>query len=363
MRLLFYLLTVVVALQLCACGGGRRTAGEEQGDTVHFKYATLLQVVKYPSRTHVTILNPWQKGQVLHEYDLTKPARRAVVFTTAHCQLLYYLGAENSIKGVCDAQYILNPDIQRRLRMKDDETRVIDCGNAMSPDKERLIELAPDVLLISPFDGASAPVSFAAGDPHAPTIIWTADYMETSALARAEWMRFYGLLFGREREADSLFHVVDSTYQSLRRRAQQLPLGLSVLTERKTGSVWYCPGGSSSLGQLLKDAHGAYAFAHDQHAGSLPLSFEEVLDKAGDTDVWAFKFNGTRMMTRADLLREFHGYQGLKAFQTGNIYECNTSVTPYFEEVSFRPDYLLREFIQLLHPGTDLGGLRYYKKL
>ena len=69
------------------------------------------------------------------------------------------------------------------------------------------------------------------------------------------------------------------------------------------------------------------------------------------------------MMTRRDLLREFHGYNALKAFRTGNIYECNCSTTPYFEEVGFRPDFLLREMIQLLHPGVNLGGLRYYRRL
>ena len=36
-------------------------------------------------------------------------------------------------------------------------------------------------------------------------IIECADYMETSALGRAEWMRFYGLLFGEAQKADSLF--------------------------------------------------------------------------------------------------------------------------------------------------------------
>ena len=88
-----------------------------------------------------------------------------------------------------------------------------------------------------------------------------------------------------------------------------------------------------------------------------------MLDKAGDTEVWAFKYNGTRPLTKADLLEEYHGYRGLKAFRDSEIYECNTSTIPYFETVAFRPDLLLREFIQLLHPGVNLGGLRYYKKL
>lgn len=187
--------------------------------------------------------------------------------------------------------------------------------------------------------------------------------METSSLGRAEWMRYFARLFDCAQRGDSLFNVVDANYQSLKAYAAKLPKGKSVLTERKTGAVWYTPGGESTIGVTIRDAHGGYAFAKDKHSGSLPLSFEQILAKAGQSDVWAFKFNGARQMSKSDLLHEFQGYSGLKAFRTGNIYECNCSVRPYFEEVSWRPDYLLREMIILLHPQAKLGKLRYYQKL
>ena len=187
--------------------------------------------------------------------------------------------------------------------------------------------------------------------------------METSALGRAEWMRYYGRLFGVGQRADSLFHVVDSTYQHLKAYAAKLPVGRSILTERKTGATWYTPGGRSSIGVLIKDANGRYAFSDDQHSGSLPLSVEQIMTKAGQSDVWAFKINGAGPMDKQQLLREYDGYKALKAFRTGEIYECNCSKVPYFEEVSWRPDYLLREMIQLLHPKVSLGGLRYYQRL
>ena len=237
---------------------------------------------------------------------------------------------------------------------------IADCGDSMNPDVEKIISLRPDAIILSPFEGGGG---FGKLERLGVPIIQAADYMEPSALGRAEWMRLYGRLLGCRQRSDSLFHVVDSTYQSLKHYAARLPLGLSILTERKTGSTWYTPGGASWLGTLLKDAHASYAFANDGHSGSLPLSYEQIIAKAGESDVWAFKFNGPKMMTRSDLLHEFYGYNALKAFRTGNIYECNCSITPYFEEVPFRPDYLLREMIQLLHPGVNLGGLRYYRKL
>lgn len=349
----------MVALMACmaACGGmGTHHGMAEEGDTVRFRYATLLTVVRYPSHTHVEIKNPWRKGVTLRVYDFDKPIERAVVTTTSHCRLLVDLGAETAIAGVCDAQYIHVPAIQERLRSK----LLADCGNSMSPEVEVIVESKADAVVVSPFENNGG---YGLLEKLGIPIIEAADYMEPSAMARAEWMRLYGILFGKEREADSLFHVVDSTYRALSRQAIKCPQGRSILTERKTGSVWYCPGGQSSMGRLIADANGAYAFADDGHSGSLALPFEQVVDRAGEADVWVLVASGAPLPTLSSLAAEYHGYKGIKAFRTGEVYVCDASSTAYFEEVPFRPDYLLRDLIQLLHPGTDLGGFRYYRQI
>lgn len=341
-----------------SCNGGKQ--GETGKNSTKFAYAQLLKVDSTADSLIFTVSDPWQKGKVLQRISATKPLKRVVVFTTSHCQLLEYLGEADKIVGVCDSKYILIKDIQRRLKLKDGaKGKIVDCGNSMNPDIEKIIALKPDAIILSPYEGMSLGRLAKLGIP----IIQAADYMETSSLGRAEWMRYYGRLLGCGGRADSLFHVVDSTYESLKAYAAKLPKGKSILTERKTGAIWYTPGGESTIGVTIRDANGSYAFANDKHSGSLSLSFEQILAKAGNSDIWAFKFNGTKMMSKSDLLQEFHGYEALKAFQTNEIYECNCSVVPYFEESSWRPDYLLREMIQLLHPGVNLGGLRYYKKL
>lgn len=343
-------------LLLCACGG--RTAVDKSATQYQFSYAKLLTVDAKDGT--VSVADPWRQGVTLQTIKQNKPFKRVVVFTTSHCQLMEYLGVADRIVGVCDAKYILIKDIQRRLALrKGAKGKIEDCGSSMSPDVERIIALKPDAIILSPYEGMNLQKIERLGIP----IVLAADYMETSSLGRAEWMRYYGRLLGQADRADSLFHVVDSTYQSMKRYAAKLTKGKSVLTERKTGAVWYTPGGSSTVGVTIRDANGGYAFANDNHGGSLALNFETILSKAGQSDVWAFKFNGSRMMTKADLLREFKGYEALKAFKTGEIYECNCTLTPYFEEVSWRPDYLLREMIILLHPDAKLGRLRYYQKL
>jgi len=55
----------------------------------------------------------------------------------------------------------------------------------------------------------------------------------------------------------------------------------------------------------------------------------------------------------------------LKAFREHQVWYVNSMSVPYFEEVSFRPDWLLRDYVVLLHPSLrrELGMPKYYKPL
>ena len=118
------------------------------------------------------------------------------------------------------------------------------------------------------------------------------------------------------------------------------------------------------MGLIYRDAQLSYAYASDTHSGSLPLSFETVLDKAGEADIWLMSFQGH--LTKRQLLAEYAGYEQLRAFKEGRIYGCPVDRKPYFEEVSWRPDWLLRDLIVLFHPALRdrLGSdLRYYQPI
>lgn len=392
----------LVVLLVVACQGGK-TASGEGGDTLQMKYAELLTIVKHNdgAYTEAIIENPWKKGTTLHKYILVPkgkegdetvarlkddirenatlqmgshcdivrtPLESNVVFTAPHCQLMYELGCKNAITGVCDKDYINIPDIKERVKLSDGKAStsdtdkvIIDCGSSMQPDMERIIALKPEGLLISPFENSGG---YGKLDKLHIPIIETADYMETSPLGRAEWMKFYGLLFMSEERSDSLFSSIEKEYLALKAEAAKLPQGLSILTERKMGSVWYVPGGKSTMGILLKDANAKYIFADDTHSGSLAYGPERILSKGTQIDVWAFKYFGGKALSKSDLLAEYEGYKALKTFNQNSIYQVDTSTQPYFELTSFHPEILLREFIILAHPkATQFGKLRFYQHL
>lgn len=395
----YILWIAIMAITLSACQGGKTAAGmEEGGDTLQMKYAQLLTIVSHDEQgyTEVKVHNPWKEGTELHRYILVPkgkegdatmaklagqahgegkkaatlgvktdtvrtPLESNLVFTAPHCQLLTELGCQNAITGVCDKDYINIPDIKSRAQADAKVAHpIMDCGSSMQPDIERIIALHPEALLISPFENNGG---YGKLDKLRIPIIETADYMETSPLGRAEWIKLYGLLLSSSK-ADSLFSAIEKEYLQLKAEAAKLPLGLSILTERKTGNVWYVPGGKSTMGILLRDAHAKYIFADDQHSGSLSMSPEQIIAKGNQIDAWALKYFGENALTKNELLAEYQGYQALKAFQSGNIYETDTSCEQYFELTSFHPEILLREFIILSHPeaGDKFGKLRFYKK-
>ena len=442
---------LLALLVLTACQGGKTTAGEaEEGDTLKMKYAKLLTIVKYGEKgtasldkdaedaeyqyAEVNVANPWKAGTLLHRYILIPkgeegdktvtrlalqrtsgmgcttdtvrtPVERSAVSIAPHCQLMYELGCQQAIRGVCDLNYINIPDIRKRAASAGNassgnassgnasagnasaQNSIVDCGSSMAPDIERIIALKPEAILVSPFENSGG---YGKLDKLHIPIIEAADYMESSPLGRAEWMKFYGMLFGKDKnisttvagkalttvagkaseatlpascelKADSLFAKIEKEYLKLKAEAGKLPKGLSILTERKTGNVWYVPGGQSTIGILLKDANARYIFSDDKHSGSLPMSPEQILAKGSQVDVWAFKYFGGAPLSQVQLLQEYDGYKALAAFNRGNIYQVDTSTVPYFELTNFHPELLLREFIILAH-GERFGKLKFYKK-
>ena len=137
-----------------------------------------------------------------------------------------------------------------------------------------------------------------------------------------------------------------------------------MLVDKQTGTVWYVPGGRSTIGCMLSDARCHYPFANDDHSGSLALAFETVLERAGDADVWLLRYDADQPLTMNQLLREQPGYNQLRPVHTGKVYACNVSRSMFYEETPFRPDLLLHDFITILHAPdtTDVhpDSLRYY---
>ena len=246
MKKLYILLCgATAALLMAACQGGKTAVADaEAGDTLEMKYAKLLTIVKHGDveetsdaaegvdyqYTEAIIANPWKAGTMLHRYILIPkgeegdktvamlarrhstgarcttdtvrtPVERSAVFIAPHCQLMYEMGCQQAIRGVCDLDYINIPDVKKRAALSGNtsaQNPIEDCGSSMAPDIERIIALKPEAILLSPFENSGG---YGKLDKLHVPIIEAADYMESSPLGRAEWMKFYGMLFKKDGNA------------------------------------------------------------------------------------------------------------------------------------------------------------------
>jgi len=233
-------------------------------------------------------------------------------------------------------------------------------GESVSPNTEKMIELGVEVVLVSPFHNAGYGSVEKAGIP----IIECADYMETTPLGRAEWLRFLGLLTGQTVLADSLFHETEARYQEIKNAVANVAYRPTLFTEKKYGSSWYVPAGRSFMAHLYNDAGVDYIFSYLPGSGGTPLSIETVLDKAIHADFWLFNYNLDTEMTYQSLAAEYGLYATFDAFKKHRIYGCNTQYSLFFEEAPMHPDYLLCELVAIFHPELMPNyQLRYFHLL
>ncbi len=370
---------------LCSCKGGSTTSSLGEGDTILLQYAKNITMVRYDDCIKVELANPWGKGLLGTYYLKTLsptlphngegdhpdgtplhygrgdggeglgktvaiPLKNALVFTAVHCGLICELGMEDCIGGVCERQYI-------HCLTKD----VLDCGNGMSPNQERIIQLHPDAMLVSPFESNTGHDKL--GQLGIP-VIECAEYMEPTALGRAEWMKFYGLLVGKEAEANALFDALVARYDSLRALTAHVSTMPRILSETLYGNVWYQPGVNSPIGQVYADAGAMTAFPQYTQSGSVPLSAEQVYAQANDAEVWLVRYSDKESKTLAQLGAEADVYSRFDAFRQHNVWGCNVETSYFYERSPFHPDRLLSDVIQICHTELHLQApMHYYEKL
>ena len=361
-----------VMLSLLACGGASSPACKVDGDTLPMRYSSLLTMVECDSFTIADVKNPWRDGVVQRYVLLPRdvavpsnlpkgillrtPLENMLLFSSVHVNLFATLGCLDAVHGVCDAKYMLLQGVHDRIATGD----IVDCGSSQNIDGERVCALSPDAIFVLPFENGGYGKLERIGSP----LVACTEYMETSPLAAAEWMRFYGRLVGCGSMADSLFAVVCGRYEELATMVSAVERRPSLMCELKGGSAGYRPAGESTMGQLYQAAGADYLFSYNKGSGSVPLAYETVLDKAANADVWLFKYNSNKDKTLSALAGDFAGYRNFKPFKEGRVYACNSAVRPFYEETPFRPDLLLNELMAIFYPTLFPGyKLRYYEKL
>lgn len=374
MRALRVIGLLLYAAAFYACGGkGSQIDGSLTGDTLTNR-SELLTLIDCGDFTAAIIADPWNPGTQLSAYALVPrgtslssplpdgfvkvdvPLERSLVDSSTNTAAIFGLGVGDRIAAVADGQYYQPFDTVSALIA---DGTITDIGNSMSPAVEKIVAVAPDAILSSPYKNAGHGVLETLGIP----IIECADYMESTPLARAEWLLLLGELYGERDNARSVYDKVVADYDSLIALVTSSDSSKpKVLPELLTSGIWYVPGGHSYMANMLADAGASYPWADDDSSGSLQLDAAAVIDRASDADIWYMRVSGTPTLAS---LRESSGlYTEIKAFRSGNVYNCNPSSTSFFSDIAFHPERVLADFIAIFHPDAlPDHKLKYFTKL
>jgi iron complex transport system substrate-binding protein len=276
------------------------------------------------------------------------PVKNIVVTSTTHIPMIELLESENAIIGFPHGKYVSS----ERTRSLLDAGKIAEIGKENSLNTEILLDLQPE--LVVGYSVTSPDKSLTTIQKSGINVIYNGDWLEETPLGKAEWIKFFGVLFDKEKQADSIFKAIETNYVNAKKKALnglQKPTVLSGAIMSK--DIWNLPAGESFVAQFLKDANLNYLWKDTKGKGSLSLSFESVFDKGANADFWIAPgyFTSKKQLLESNAL-----YAKFKAFQDDNIYTPTTKKGKsggvlYYELASTRPDLVLKDLIKITNPA------------
>ena len=350
-----------------SCNEQTRAKVTEQNATpIALNYAQGFSIKKFDSYTELTITKPWPNASrkftyaILHKENknnaidkttfdgvLEAPITNLVVTSTTHIPALELLNEEKNLVGFPGCDYISSPAIRERI----DNGYIKELGKNESLNTEVVLDLKPDVVIGFGIDGVNK--TFQTLTNANIPVIYNGDWAEDSPLAKAEWIKLFGVLFNKEVEANQIFDRIKTNYLNAKALASKTKESPTVLSGAMHKDVWYLPYGSSPEGQFLKDANVNYLWQDSSGSGSLALSFETVFLMAKDADLW---INPSHFTSYAQLESNNELYTKFEAFKNKSIFSMSltkghTGGVLYYELGTARPDLVLKDIIKICHPG------------
>lgn len=337
-----------------------KTASETKNE---IKYASGLAIFKYEDYTIVKVSNPWPNATKDYTYILKEkeakvpdslsqfttiqvPIKSIIVTSTTHIPSLEMLGVENSLVGFPNLDYISSEKVRARI----EDGKVKELGSNQTLNTEVIIDAAPDVFIGYGIDNKNPTLDNL--EKSGLKIMLNGDWNEQTPLGKAEWIKFFGALYGLDEKANAIFSNIEKEYSATLELAKKTTLKPTILAGDMFEGTWYLPKGSSWGSLLLDQAGGNYLWKETKGTGSLSLSFETVLERAKDADFWitSGQFSTLKEMTDAN-----PHYSQFKAFQHKNVYSFSskkgkTGGILYYELAPNRPDIVLKDIVKTLHP-------------
>lgn len=372
----------MVLLVLSSCGteevqidGPVTFTPPQPTESAYLRHARFFQVDTAEGHRIVTIINPWEGPEFLGRYMLVDknedfqpqgdfevikvPVSRVTIMSTTHAGCLLELNLEDRIIAADETDYYY-ADRMRELVANE---QIKEVGGLSNLNLELLLDLESDLVVLSAMQGSATEAALLknAGVPYVLNIDW----QETTPLARAEWIKFMALFFGEEEKATAIFNEIEVAYNQLAELEKTVDSTHRVIMGSAFKGTWHMPAGQSFAAQFLEDAGATYDWSAEEGTGSIPLSFEAVLDRSQQAPLW---LNPSSASSLTGLAEANSGYTHFKAFQDKNVYNNNarmnaTGGNDYWESGTVRPDKVLADLVYILHPELLPDHQLFYYQL
>ncbi len=351
-------------LILLACKKqSEKTTINSEGTPLEIKYASGFNITAYDGFKIIEVNTPWPKAEKSFtyllvedknkvpeniEYDekVTIPIKNIVVTSTTHIPSLETLQEENSLIGFPNLDYISS----KKTRKLINENKIRELGENEDINTEVLLELDPEVVI--GFAIKSGNKTFNTIQKSGIPVLYNADWTEENPLGKAEWIKFFGALYGKDKLAKQTFDTIESEYNKAKKIAKKAQNKPTILSGAMYKDVWYLPGGNSWQAKLLKDANTNYLYSDNNEKGSLSLSFESVLEKAKNADFWMAPGSFTTYQQLEDAsahYKRFKAFENKKMFTYAGV-KGETGGVLFYELAPNRPDLVLKDLVKIFHP-------------
>ena len=327
------------------------------------RYAKGLEIYTYKGYSIVKITNPWPEAKENFTYILQEkngiipdslrqftvfpiPLNSIVVTSTTHIPALELLGVENTLIGFPNTDYISSVKTRKLI----DAGKIREVGTNESLNTEVLIDMKPDLIVSFGLNNSNPTLDNL--QKSGLKVMLNGDWTEQSPLGKAEWIKFFGTLYGLDSKANTIFSEIEEAYNFTLTLAKKSTTKPTVLSGAMYQEQWYIPQGESWASLFLKDAQSNYLWANTKGTGSFAVPFETILEKAQNAEFWIApgNFSSLKQMSESNPhYSQFTSFKNKKVYSYGVNKGAKGGIL-YFELSPTRPDLVLKDLIKILHP-------------
>ena len=384
-KILTLLITLCLAISLAGCGGNGAGGGSGTGSSAWDEHLTGSMELKYADQFHVDFYEDGISVVTVEDglkYLVTEDAETlpewlpedevsSMTFITAPVHAVY--NAASSAMDLIDAAGGLDSVIMTSTKaddwgiekikklVEDDTIRYI--GKYRAPDYEALLEGEADLAIESTMIYHSPQIKEAIEELGIPVLVERSSY-ESDPLGRLEWIKLYGLLFGKSDEAQAFFDEAVAKVEGVDTDAVADTPSVAFFSVNSNGSVDVRKP-RDYVTKMIETAGGTYALdgitsEEDNALSTMNMQMEAFYDKAVDADILIY--NSTiegGLEDISDLTALSDRFNDFAAVKSGNVW-CTDAST--FQRTTGAADMIV-EMNKIFAGAADDSGMDYFHKL